>query len=810
MSVAAICVLIGLGRTAAPQAHAKGPRPEQARELRPIDETQAHLSSQSIRWHLVDSCTDGDCLFRHITLGDYTPQPPVVATPAGSTYSVTHGIFGDPDGPGPEPEKCNLIFNPLLPGAPDDVVRWDGVPEAIRTDLFGTVPTIQETAVTNNDDTFQLVIDTFAPPGTDLFPDRLVDSQGMPLRDICYTIGLDDPLNWAGADFVLAALFELRKDGQRILGPINITDLANPWDGFLSVVVEQAAGLGANQVRLEILISKDVPPPVNDDCEDAIPLPNGTSAITNVGATTDGAPEPQCDVGGTDQIASDVWYEYTASCTGDLQLDLCGSFFDTKVAVYNGCGICPPTSDPIVCVDDTDGCGTFGDQSRLTVPVAQGQCYRVRIGGFFGDQGPGTIRVSCNRGACCNEGECSDNLTRTVCENGGGEWSSGVSCSEVVCRGVAPPNDECANCAELTTGVVYEGTTNEAGGSQVSGCGGGADVADTWHCWTADCTGVVQFDLCDSAFDTTMAIYDGCGGEELNCNDDACGLNARRSLIERAVEEGTTYYVRVSGFAEAVGDYNLLVTDCQPPSGACCLATQQCFPLQTEDNCLKFNGTYLGDGTTCLADMNGNLRDDACETCLNVPIADATPASGTVDARAPQSTDEGSPNWGIGSPGELGSPAEPIVVELEADLIGAEGCFEICETIVDAEKGPNAISSVTNMLLGRYQIILDRPITPGGVTTIRYTGDGSWVEYTAHPGNVNADDTSDVNDIVALIDCCLLGQCEPAWGVQSCDIDHSGTWTPSDILMVIDVLNGAGALNPALNTLIPDNEGSCP
>jgi len=800
-----------LGQLVAAPVQAKGPRATVSRQLRTVEPVGAVDSSTRHSWHLLDPCTQDDCPFRHISQGQYTPQPPVVATPAGSTYSVSHGIFGDPDGTGPAQASCILLYSPLLPGAPDDIVRWDGVPEAIRTDLFGTIPTVKETAITNGDGTFQLIIDTFAPAGTDLFPDRLVDSQGRPLRDICFTVGLDDPLNWAGADFVLAALLELRKDGVRISDPINITSLTNPWNGFFSVVINQAAGMEVNQVRVEILISKDVPPPINDDCEDAITLSTITTAISNIGATTDGFEEPGiCEFGGSAQIASDIWYNYIAPCTGDLTLDLCSSFFDTKVAVYNNCTICPPSGDPVVCVDDVDGCGPFGDQSRLSVPVAQGQCYRVRIGGFLGDQGPGTIRVSCAPGACCNEGVCSDNLTRGACTSGGGEWFPSATCATTTCPAIPPPNDDCENCTVLTTGVAYEGTTNGAGGAQTSSCGGGGDAADTWHRWTADCTGVATFDLCDSAYDTTMAIFDACEGEELDCNDDSCGVGARASSIERAVEAGTTYYIRVSGFDNEVGDYNLLVSDCQTPTGACCLATQQCFPRQTEENCLKFNGTYLGDGVACMADQNGNFRDDACETCLNVSINHAAPPSGTVDARASHPVNAETPNWGIGAPADLGSPAEPIVVTLNASVVGSEGCFELCETIVDAEKGPNAVASVTNLGVGRYRIILERAITPGGVTTIRYLGDGSSVEYTAHPGNVNADDTADANDLVALIDCCLLGLCTPEWGAQSCDMDHSGAWTPSDILMVIDVLNGAGTLNPALNTTIPDNPGSCP
>lgn len=805
--VAAGC-LIAVGLFAGRHVDAKRPEELKGSSARRAVSLRASERALQHEWHLLDPCTPDECVFWDSSGTPYRPQPAVVATPAGTTYSISHGIFGDPDGPGPLAARCILISNPQLPGAPDDIVRYDGVPEAIRTDLFGTVPTINEAVVTNGDGTFQLVIDSFSPVGTDLFPDRFVDStNGEPLRDICFTIGLDDPLNWAGADTVTAALFELRKSGSTIVGPLNITGITNPWNGFFSVVVEQAAGLEANQVHIEILISKDVPPPANDDCEDATPLSNGTTAISNVGASTDGFEEPElCDFDGSAQINSDIWYEYVATCNGDLTVDMCGSFFDTKLAVYDGCGVCPPGVGPVVCNDDDDGCGVFGEQSRVTVPVMQGQCYRVRVGGFLGEQGLGALRVSCFAGACCNTGACASGLTRPICEDGGGEWFPGATCDLGTCPPPTPPNDECADCESLTTDEVFAGTTNGAGGSKVTTCGGGGDTRDTWHCWMADCTGVATFDVCDSAYDTTLAIFDGCDGNELECNDDTCGLSGRRSRIDAAVVEGTTYYVRVSGFDGAVGDYNLLVTACQPPRGACCLANQnqQCFPSQTETTCLKFDGTYLGDGVTCLADQNGNGADDACETCMNVTIAQASPRSGTVDARAPHPVNDDTPNQGIGS------PAEPVEIILSESVIGSEECFDLCETIIDAEKGPNAVLSVTDLGLGRYQIVLERAITPGGVTTIRHLGDGSFVEYVAHPGNVNADALADASDLNVLVDCCVLGQCTPTWGLYSCDLDHSGTWAPADILMAIDMLNGAGTLTPASGTQLPVNAGSCP
>lgn len=48
------------------------------------------------------------------------------------------------------------------------------------------------------------------------------------------------------------------------------------------------------------------------------------------------------------------------------------------------------------------------------------------------------------------------------------------------------------------------------------------------------------------------------------------------------------------------------------PTGACCYPAGNCAVL-TQPNCLATQGIYMGNGTVCLGDLNGNGVDDACE-----------------------------------------------------------------------------------------------------------------------------------------------------------------------------------------------------
>jgi hypothetical protein len=138
----------------------------------------------------------------------------------------------------------------------------------------------------------------------------------------------------------------------------------------------------------------------------------------------------------------------------------------------------------------------------------------------------------------------------------------------------------------------------------------------------------------------------------------------------------------------------------------------------------------------------------------------------------------------------------------------AEGCFNICETKADPLLGANTIQAVTYQGAGVYELVLDHAIPAGGVTTIEYLGDGSFIEYIAHPANVDGGAFIDASDIQEHIDCCLSAGCA-AWGAYSCDIDRSNLVTPADTLGVIDLMNGTQLWEPWFGTPLP-TRGTCP
>ena len=121
-----------------------------------------------------------------------------------------------------------------------------------------------------------------------------------------------------------------------------------------------------------------------------------------------------------------------------------------------------------------------------------------------------------------------------------------------------PSNDDCGGAIAVEDGVPYVGSTAAATGVDESSCAYN-DTKDVWHSFTASVTGTAIISLAGSTFDTTLAVFDGCGGTELACNDDSCFY--LESEIITTVSAPNTYFIRIAGYNGASGDYTLTVTN---------------------------------------------------------------------------------------------------------------------------------------------------------------------------------------------------------------------------------------------------------
>lgn len=272
--------------------------------------------------------------------------------------------------------------------------------------------------------------------------------------------------------------------------------------------------------------------PPNDNCSGAIAVGNGSHNIDNTGATNStGVPGGACIFGGAANISKDIWYKYTATCTGNVTVDLCsttGSVTDTTLQVYSG--TCASLTE-VACDDDACTGNPAGDRSRATFSATQGTEYLIRVG-VWGANAPGPM---------------------------------------VLTIGCALPNNDFCNEA---TSVAIPSTTN---GSILGATADQAPVCDNVQMSKARWYKVVgngntlTASLCSSPFelwDSRLSVYCGPACSTLFCvvaADDTCGAHAEVSWCSAP---GQTYYIAVhtpDTVTAPEGNYVLQVTS----GGAC-------------------------------------------------------------------------------------------------------------------------------------------------------------------------------------------------------------------------------------------------
>ncbi|MBI1319871.1 MAG: hypothetical protein GC168_13155 [Candidatus Hydrogenedens sp.] len=250
--------------------------------------------------------------------------------------------------------------------------------------------------------------------------------------------------------------------------------------------------------------------PENDFCAGAIPLVLGETVVgSNEEATASGT--ASC----VETDIYDVWYRFDAAASGyvDFHVALSEPLFDSTLSIYDACG------GALLACNDDDGLEFENGSLIQCFSVSAGSSYLLRVAGIFEQVGPFTLTAQAS-----------------------------VDC-------VPLENDDCASAVPLLEGIEVQASLVGATGSFTSSCSTG-DYADVWYAYTATADAQMNFTTCGSDFDTTLSIFDVCGGSVLACSDDdICG---RRSFISGfPVSNGTTYLVRVSGYAGDQGNYVL-------------------------------------------------------------------------------------------------------------------------------------------------------------------------------------------------------------------------------------------------------------
>lgn len=290
--------------------------------------------------------------------------------------------------------------------------------------------------------------------------------------------------------------------------------------------------------------------PANETCATAIPVQVGNTTFY----TLPGAPDAviPCGYNG----GSDVWYVWTPGCSGTATFSTCNdASFDTILGIWSACG-----SGYLACNDDN--CGL---RSVVNMNVTGGTAYYIQVMGYDSQFGHGILTIDANLA-----------------------------------------NDACATATPITGPGSWNFCTSDADSNPANSCCNQAESPAVWYLYTADCASLVTFTTCGAApsYDTTIGLYDACGGTQLACNDDyydgsdyPCDVNSR---IDRYMLQGEQVWVQIAGYYGSTGSSTLTVTTTcyNPPNDLCQLA----LPL--------FEGTT--NFTTVSATTDGPVEAAAC------------------------------------------------------------------------------------------------------------------------------------------------------------------------------------------------------
>ncbi|MFO1200874.1 MAG: GEVED domain-containing protein, partial [Burkholderiaceae bacterium] len=272
--------------------------------------------------------------------------------------------------------------------------------------------------------------------------------------------------------------------------------------------------------------------PPNDNCGSATVIANGTFGGSTVNATNDGS--ASCDPGGVS--SRDVWYSYTATASGQLDINTCGSAIDTVVSVYASCG-----GAEIACNDNCGGSPCGGPSSCLSIAVTSGSTYKIRVSDKGGAAGSFTLTTT-----FAIAGDTCATAVAIACPSS----TSGTTVGATLDSGLP-------DCAP-----VSPSPGNNGGNVTVSAAGVWYVLAGNGQTVTAD--------TLVSSYDTRLNVYTGTCGS-LTCvtaNDDISSGFKSKVAFQTVV--GQNYYILVSGFSTSTGTFTLNVV---------------CDPTPSNDNC---------------------------------------------------------------------------------------------------------------------------------------------------------------------------------------------------------------------------------
>ncbi len=340
----------------------------------------------------------------------------------------------------------------------------------------------------------------------------------------------------------------------------------------------------------------------------------------------------QCDIAFSDN--SDVIYQLDITTTIDLTVSLCGSSYDTKLAIYT----------PTCCSGDQDYWQYNDDfcslQSEITATFTPATYYIV-VDGFGTNCGAYTLNITeyvIPTGRCCYgdpyNPDCVDNIIEADCTTQySGVWTEGLDCGTP-----CPVPTDCSNAIQvilppppLTWPYVDANQTTCGRGHSYDDAtclepyyDNGEDIIYEITVTEEVTVGIY---LTSNTTWTGMAIGTSCPPGP------GCLALSKSSGSDETIEGLTlatgTYYLMIDTWSspDCIDNYTLTIDEYVLPTGRCCYGdpyNPDCVDNVTEDDCLAgYSGTWT-EGLDCGTPCPIPPANDDCENAELVAVPSST------------------------------------------------------------------------------------------------------------------------------------------------------------------------------------------
>ncbi len=265
----------------------------------------------------------------------------------------------------------------------------------------------------------------------------------------------------------------------------------------------------------------------------------------------------------TVRVLQTQWFS-TSACseTGTEEYTAKAWFFDNLNGTNVG-GTCITCNNNGNCTNNTDY--TLGTRTNTCASTVS-----LRFQAWEDDRG-GRCDLNINGGIFDNDDDCHCGISTVANIN---FRNSGPGCTTYGYYGCntsnhrflaqicwsyaagAPTNATCGTATPVTVGNTAYTLPASTCGTDITSCTFNDNDA-LWYAYTPQCSYNATIATCGSSYDTALSVWSTCTSGELACNDDACGL---QSSITLNVTQGTTYYIRVSGYNSASGGGTLNIS----------------------------------------------------------------------------------------------------------------------------------------------------------------------------------------------------------------------------------------------------------